>query len=1087
VIRKARSRFGMAAPATAVLWNRSDPIIQPRKAAPHNGAPLTWAGTPDVAGLGGGTGRMIFIDAFHDVRRGRLLGLKTGVSLAALVTVGMSGQAWAQAEITPLSPDTSQQAVQGQEQGEEQTDPAGNDIVVTGRRAALEAADERKRRSETIIDSVVADDAGKLPDNSITEVLQRVSGVTIVRFAALNDPDHYSVEGSGIQVRGLTGVASRLNGRDIFSANGGRAIQFADVTPELMAAVDVYKASTADLIEGGTGGQIDLRTKVPFDFNDGFHVAGTGEGSMGDLTRKVDASGSILASASFQTGIGHVGILADYARSRLSSTSNFFRAQPFFRTNISGTDYFIPGGYEYGEEKFQRTRTGLYGAVQWSPADSLTFTGTFFQSRYRNRSGDWGSFVTQVPGDNGLVVDPAVSEFDENNLFISSPSLTSRSNGTFLPNATLTSGGNKGAYRSETTTRDYSLSAAWAPADGPISVRGAIQRVTSSQDYGRLDVFRDVNFQSGFGLDLSGDLPSASLPAGSQDYLNDPANYFWSASMPHDERNRGRLDSAQLDLEYKFADSFFRSVKVGGRIAKRRERDQQNGYNWVALGRGWNGDPQLTFANAAPGDVEQHIFKDFFHGQTTLPANLFFPTDELVRRNIGDRTELTRSPPAGFCPATIDNDNNPATPPVDNPLYFNCSAYGPLGQTGYGGLATNPDLVPNSNDTKTYAGYALVRFGSSEGRGLSGNVGARVVRIENNAIGFILQNSNTFIRNGQLLTLNTTTTPRDGRANFTRVLPSINFEYAPTRNTKVRAGYNITLDLPGFDALRASGSIGVATTAAATAGQPGNFVNFTTDAGNPLLRPTRSDNFDISLEWYPRPGTTFHLSPFYKRLTDTLVYTLAQQPITVVFSDGTTETTTGNATGIANADGAAKIKGFEVGGRFFFDMLPGLLSGIGFEGNYTFIDSRNPGNLYRDIFGVPASDLPLVGLSKHNFNATLLYERGVVSARAAYSWRTRYLQSTTANGLTPTYRYYTAPGTFTDTVISLPQYGDTYGQLEAGVRFRITENFSYSIQGTNLLNSTTRTVQGGYPGGKLVGRNWFQTDRRLSVGISLAF
>lgn len=1021
--------------------------------------------------------------------------LRSGASSLVLASVAVSAPAWAagrgQAETQGVSQSATQAATTtGNEnapgpdtatQAADQTEPGG-DVVVTGRRAALEAADARKRRSETIIDSVVADDAGKLPDNSITEVLQRVSGVTIVRFAALNDPDHFSVEGSGIQVRGLTGVASRLNGRDIFSANGGRAIQFADVTPELMAAVDVYKASTADLIEGGTGGQIDLRTKVPFDFKDGFHIAATGEGSMGDLTRKLDGSGSILASASFDTGIGHIGILGDYARSRLSSTSNFLRTAPYFRVGLGGKDYFIPGGYDYGEEKFQRTRTGIYGAIQWAPADSLTFTGTFFQSRYKNRSGDWGAQTELTPGDNALVVDPAVSTFDDNGLLLSTPSLFSRSNITGLPNATFVGSGNKGAYRSTTTTRDYSLSAAWTPEDGPLSIRGSIQRVTSAQDYGRLDVFREVNFLSGFGLDVSGnDLPVVTLPAGSLAILNDPASYNWTASMPHDERNRGRLDAAQLDLEYKFEDSFFRSVKVGGRIAKRRERDQQNGYAWAALGRGWNGDPQLTYANAAPGDVEQHVFKDFFHGDAVLPGNLYFPTDALVRGYIGDRTGLTKSPPGGFC-GDINDPNNPLT--------FNCSAAGPLPPgSGYGGLATHPDLVPNNNDTKTYAGYALVRFGQAEGRGVSGNVGVRVVRIENNATGFLLQNENTFIRGGQTLTLATATTPRDGKAKFTRVLPSVNVEYAPMDNVKLRAGYNITLDLPDFNSLRASGSVGVATTTAAVQGQPGTFTNFTTDAGNPLLKPVRSDNFDISLEWYPRPGTTFHLSPFYKRLSDVLVYTLAQQPITVLFTNGTTETTTGTVTGVANATRSAKVKGFEIGGRFFFDMLPGLLSGFGFEGNYTFIDSKNPGNLFRDIYGNTGEDLPLVGLSKHNFNATLLYEKGPVSARAAYSWRTKYLQSTTSNGLTPTYSYYATPGqgNGTSTVISLPQYGDTYGQLEAGVRFKITENFSYSIQGTNLLNSTVRTLQGAYPGGALRGRSWFQTDRRLAVGISLAF
>ncbi|RYD26456.1 MAG: hypothetical protein EOP89_07000, partial [Lysobacteraceae bacterium] len=239
-------------------------------------------------------------------RRNGVAAIRAGVSLVALLAA--SGPAWAQAETQAISSNTTQAAAPGQGVGDPAADQTDGDIVVTGRRAALEAADERKRRSETIVDSIVADDAGKLPDNSITEVLQRVSGVSIVRFAALGDPDHYSVQGSGVQVRGLTGVASRLNGREIFSANNGRAILWSDVTPELMSAVDVYKASTADLIEGGTGGQIDLRTKLPFDFNGKFHVAGTGELALGDMANKADPSGSVLVTDSFDTPIRPIGV-----------------------------------------------------------------------------------------------------------------------------------------------------------------------------------------------------------------------------------------------------------------------------------------------------------------------------------------------------------------------------------------------------------------------------------------------------------------------------------------------------------------------------------------------------------------------------------------------------------------------------------------------------------------------------------------------------------------------------------------------------------------------------------------------------------
>ena len=480
--------------------------------------------------------------------------LRVSVSVLALATMGGAMPAYAQ--IQPQgTPDTTQEAA-----GPEAATAGDGDIVVTGRRAALEAADERKRRSETIVDSIVADDAGKLPDNSITEVLQRVSGVSIVRFASLGDPDHYSVQGSGVQVRGLTGVASRLNGREIFSANNGRAILWSDVTPELMAAVDVYKASTADLIEGGTGGQIDLRTKMPFDFRDGkLHVAATSELSMGDMAKKADPMGSILVTDSFDTGIGRIGVLADVAYSQFSSLSQFIRTEPYFKTSIDNRNYYVPGGFTYGDEAFRYRRTGLYGAVQWEPTDGLIFTGSFFQSRYKSQSSDYGAQVSSQT----LAVDPATSTFDENGLLLKTNSLFNRDTGTFQPSAgQVNSSGNKGFVQSDTRTRDYSLSFTYAPGDSPLTLSGALQRVDSRQIYDRLDIFRDLGFGQGFGMDLTGDLPVITVSPATQASFANPANYFWSASMPHNENNKGRLDTGQLDAEYKFEDSFFRSVKV---------------------------------------------------------------------------------------------------------------------------------------------------------------------------------------------------------------------------------------------------------------------------------------------------------------------------------------------------------------------------------------------------------------------------------------------------------------------------------------------------------------------------------------------
>src|SRR5688572_8465229 len=147
--------------------------------------------------------------------------------------------------------------------GGEQTELA--EVVVTGIRSSMESSQDIKKNSDVFVDSVTAEDIGALPDRSVTEALQRIPGVSISRFAGANDPDHFSIEGTGVVVRGLNQVRSELNGRDTFSANSGRFLSFSDVPPELLYGVDVFKNQSADMIEGGLAGSVNLRTRVPFD------------------------------------------------------------------------------------------------------------------------------------------------------------------------------------------------------------------------------------------------------------------------------------------------------------------------------------------------------------------------------------------------------------------------------------------------------------------------------------------------------------------------------------------------------------------------------------------------------------------------------------------------------------------------------------------------------------------------------------------------------------------------------------------------------------------------------------------------------
>ncbi|HEX8445588.1 MAG TPA: TonB-dependent receptor [Sphingomonas sp.] len=941
----------------------------------------------------------------------------------------------------------------------------GGDIVITGRRAAIESAIKRKQNSDTIIDSILADDAGKLPDNSITEVLQRVSGVAIVRFDALGDPDHFSAQGSGLQVRGLSGVAGRLNGREIFSANGGRGLTFGDVTPELMAAVDVYKSSTADLIEGGTGGQIDLRTKMPFDYRE-FTVRGAVNASYGDLRDKTKYGGSILVTDRFDTPIGEVGVLVDVARNNFAQKSDFLRTEPYYKTRINGSDYFIPGGFTYGDQNYDRRREGLYAAVQWAPAENLTFGQTFFQSKYSETSFGHGVFVTSKT----LTVDPATSKFDDNNGLLSTPNTYVYGPSTFLPaGGSITAGGNTGFSAGTSKTTDLSTTMEWKP-DDRATIRAAFQYVKSTSTRRAYDLFPAIPYPSAFGIDLTGDFSQVTLPASALPGFDNPANYRWNASQDHLEDNEGTLYAGNVDFEYQMSDEgFFRTFKAGVRYADRSERDNNSGYNWQAFGQGWNGSNPVTFANSPAEDYAKFAFDDFFRGKATLPTPVLLPTDAAAQRFdvAGDHRRY----------------GNPIQPDRFLPL----------------------DLTQSASTSMST--YALLRFQDQDaffGIPMQGNVGARLVSNKNLSKGFFQQNSSTFVRNGVLVTLPTVGTPRQGSRSYARVLPSINVQLLPDPSVRVRFAYNVTLDNPSFQALRASGSLSVRTASleGAASGSPGQFGGFTTDSGNPRLKPLISKNLDFSAEWYPKSGTELHMSAFHKTLQNPLIYGAGNQILRVTLPGGVTSDELVQSTNVFNATKNARVQGIEAGVKTFFDMLPGVLSGLGIEANYTFIDSKNPGDSFIDINGVQRTDVPYAGLSRHNFNITGLYERGKLSARVAYSWRSRYLMTTNSNGTNGDYIYYKQPtpstvgcGTITSTTnafcqfvdISLPVYSEPYGSLDAGITYRITKNIAVSVQGSNLTNEVAKTSMGGYNGNTRYIRSWFVSDRRFDGTLTFSF
>lgn len=278
------------------------------------------------------------------------------------------------------------------------------EIIVTGIRASLQSAQNIKRNSDKIVDSIVAEDIGKLPDVNVAEALQRVSGIQVSRDRG---------EGGGIAIRGLSQVLTTMNGREIFTAGGGRSFNLQDVPSELLAGIDVYKTPSADLIEGGIGGVVDLRTRKPLD-KKGFTFSASARGRYSDLADDVKPMASVLVSNSWDTDAGEFGILLSGAyQERAFATDIINVGAPNGRTDIiAGQTVNAPNGSYQPAIKGNRRRIGIDGIVQWKPTPELEIYGQFGYQEFKSIQTQYG---LNIPSNGRAAVPGTATLFDGTN------------------------------------------------------------------------------------------------------------------------------------------------------------------------------------------------------------------------------------------------------------------------------------------------------------------------------------------------------------------------------------------------------------------------------------------------------------------------------------------------------------------------------------------------------------------------------------------------------------------------------------------------------------------------------------------------
>ncbi len=467
-------------------------------------------------------------------------------------------------------------------------------VLVLGTRGSLESAIERKRDSGDIVDSIVASEIYKLPDLSVADAVQRITGVQIARDRG---------EASVASVRGLVQVETTLNGRELFTAGFGRAFDYADLPSEMLAGIDVYKSSSAARIEGGLGGLVDLRTRRPFDFREPT-LALSARAMHGDLADKSAGQFSLLFGNRASTGVGELGVLMNVVlqdRAWREDTKGSgtpmvcsARATSGCRLDlVAGQDTVASNSTSESTNFGRRRRSAASLMLGWRPSAALEIYGEAHLAELRTKQDTQQINVGPNFG-AGSSFDPAsVALFPGSND-------VQRVTWTNAPISVL-------GFARDTIdrTRQLAVGAIWS--DGPVRLTADLSH-TRSLNHLFFSGTTLAATAARFTHDLSGEVPGTAI-AGTD--LADPANYRYALLNYRIRPLRGSLLAARVDGEWQLESGALERVAFGWRQARREANNAPNLiFGDVAV-------PGTVSAANMPGRTRTYPFGPFLDGRTS--------------------------------------------------------------------------------------------------------------------------------------------------------------------------------------------------------------------------------------------------------------------------------------------------------------------------------------------------------------------------------------------------------------------------------------------------------------------------------------
>ncbi|KRA67264.1 hypothetical protein ASD89_03420 [Caulobacter sp. Root656] len=942
------------------------------------------------------------IDKVH----ARLVG---GVSSLALV-LALGGVAQAGEAMTTASgqPAPAAEAPPVQAQDAPADGNAVTEVVVTGFRNSLQRALELKRSNTGVVDSILAEDIAKFPDNNLAESIQRIPGVAISRDQG---------EGRALSVRGLGPdfTRVRINGMEAQAstdgyggANRGRGFDFNVFVSELFNRIDVRKTPSADVEEGSLGATVDLTTGHPFDYK-GFKLAASAQAGYNDQTEKTRPRLALLVSNTFADD--KLGALFSIAYSKTAvnfqqsssglwnqgtgdggwcrpttgtgglcdvPAAEFAHATEVYNLASAPTTYY-PRFMRYVQGLGKTERLGLTGSLQWAPDEDTKVTLDGLFSRYKVNRDDWPleaigfSRGASQGGKPEMLVRDMILDADNTLQY-----------GLF-DNVDMRSEHNRDVF--STDFGQWTLNGEHKFGD-KFSLDGVV-----GYSYSDFDNFNDISTQidrfnvDGYSIDIR---PKGQyLPAISYGFdVTNPALWYFGSTVT--QPGGTGPTGPEIRLRPNYTDNTYKTVQLNGKYAFSDGFSIRAGANWKQY------------------DFNAQSYR-YALGEANFPAIPSGYTIQSLTEQFCGLGNMKVPSPTPTCWTTPNIDAFAA-------------AYDIYGNTGRTALSQSVASVRGENRSvreEDRTGYLMANFDQGLGTWrVRGDLGVRYVET---------RQTSTFYTN-----VPTTVNPAGFvqttvERTYDDTLPSMNLVAEPNDKLLIRFSAAKVMARPAL------GNLAAATTVSVAGGSR------SVSTGNANLDPYRAKTADFSVEWYPKPGVILSAGLFYKKIstyvqtiTTVAPYSSTGLPVSLLDGTGVNANDDFSITNVINTPGGP-LKGLELNYQQPLDFLPEALRGFGLLANYTYVDS-DIDYFASTAAGAQTISAPLLNLSKNAYNATLYYERGKAQARISVNYRDKYLTA--------------VPGRYNQDVQG--NLSTTF--LDGSASYKVSDQLSFSIDALNLTN-----------------------------------